>query len=411
MNKRLAVILSIVTLDAIGIGLIFPILPSLLKEITGSGSVSLSYGVILALYSLAQFIFSPVLGALSDRFGRRPVLLVSIAGATIDFLVMATSKAFWVLLVGRAISGMTAANLAVATAYISDITEEHERAQRFGYMSACFGIGFIIGPVLGGLLGAMSLRSPFLAAALLNALNFVLVYAVLPESRSLVPAQFDLFAINPLAPMRRALSLTALVPLFAISLIFGLVGNIPGTIWVLYTEDRFNWNGVMVGLSLAVVRPVSRRSAGLSHRPDRETLRRNTNDRDRNRLRQHGVRSHGLGNARLGGVRSLAALRARRRRFAGLAVVDGQSGQRRQAGRASGCAGEHRESHGDHRAARRYERLRLHEGRRGLARCGCWRHFYMCSPFRCCSRSAPRSRNRPRNSGLYVSPLAFERRT
>ena len=251
MNKRLAVILSIVTLDAIGIGLIFPILPSLLKEITGSGSVSLSYGVILALYSLAQFIFSPVLGALSDRFGRRPVLLVSIAGATIDFLVMGTSKAFWVLLVGRAISGMTAANLAVATAYISDITEEHERAQRFGYMSACFGIGFIIGPVLGGLLGAMSLRAPFLAAALLNALNFALVYAVLPESRSLVPAQFDLFAINPLAPMRRALSLTALVPLFAISLIFGLVGNIPGTIWVLYTEDRFNWNGVMVGLSLA----------------------------------------------------------------------------------------------------------------------------------------------------------------
>jgi DHA1 family tetracycline resistance protein-like MFS transporter len=251
MNKRLAVILSIVTLDAIGIGLIFPILPSLLKEITGSGSVSLSYGVILALYSLAQFIFSPVLGALSDRFGRRPVLLVSIAGATVDFLVMATSKAFWVLLVGRAISGMTAANLAVATAYISDITEEHERAQRFGYMSACFGVGFIIGPVLGGLLGAMSLRAPFLAAALLNALNFTLVYTVLPESRSLVPAQFDLFAINPLAPMRRALSLTALVPLFAISLIFGLVGNIPGTIWVLYTQDRFNWNGVMVGLSLA----------------------------------------------------------------------------------------------------------------------------------------------------------------
>ena len=205
MNKRLVVILSIITIDAIGIGLIFPILPSLLKQVTGSGEVSLMYGVILALYSLMQFVFSPVLGALSDRFGRRPVLLVSIAGAAIDFLVMALSKAFWVLLVGRAIAGMTAANMAVATAYVSDITEERERAKRFGYMSACFGIGFIIGPVLGGLLGAVWLRGPFFAAAVINAVNFVLVFAVLPESRAVAPGRFDLSAINPLAPMRRAL--------------------------------------------------------------------------------------------------------------------------------------------------------------------------------------------------------------
>ena len=251
MNKRLVVILSIITIDAIGIGLIFPILPSLLKQVTGSGEVSLMYGVILALYSLMQFVFSPVLGALSDRFGRRPVLLVSIAGAAIDFLVMALSKAFWVLLVGRAIAGMTAANMAVATAYVSDITEERERAKRFGYMSACFGIGFIIGPVLGGLLGAVWLRGPFFAAAVINALNFVLVFAVLPESRAVAPGRFELSAINPLAPMRRALGMTALLPLFAISLIFGLVGNIPGTIWVLYGQDKYQWDSVMVGLSLA----------------------------------------------------------------------------------------------------------------------------------------------------------------
>jgi DHA1 family tetracycline resistance protein-like MFS transporter len=166
-------------------------------------------------------------------------------------MVMALSKAYWVLLVGRAISGMTAANMAVATAYISDITEERERAKRFGYMSASFGIGFIIGPVLGGVLGAVWLRAPFFAASVLNAANFVLVLAVLPESRPVVPGRFDLFAINPLAPMRRAFGLTALLPLFAISLLFGLIGNIPGTIWVLYGQDRFQWNGVMVGLSLA----------------------------------------------------------------------------------------------------------------------------------------------------------------
>lgn len=251
MNKRLVVILSIITIDAIGIGLIFPILPGLLRQVTGSGEVSLAYGVLMALYSCMQFVFSPALGALSDRFGRRPVLLVSIAGAAIDFLVMALSQSFWVLLVGRAISGMTAANLAVATAYVSDITAEQERAKRFGYMSACFGIGFIIGPVLGGLLGAVWLRAPFAAAAVLNAVNFFLVYAVLPESRTIVPAPFDLFAMNPLAPMRRALGLTPLLPLFAISLIFGLVGNIPGTIWVLYGQDRFQWSSVAVGLSLA----------------------------------------------------------------------------------------------------------------------------------------------------------------
>jgi MFS transporter, DHA1 family, tetracycline resistance protein len=251
MNKRLVVILSIITIDAIGIGLIFPILPSLLRQVTGSGEVSVLYGVILALYSLMQFIFSPVLGALSDRFGRRPVLLVSIAGAAIDLMVMALSKAFWVLLIGRAIAGMTAANLAVATAYVSDITEEQDRAKRFGYLSAGFGIGFIIGPVLGGLLGVVWLRAPFFAAAVINAVNFALVLSILPESRSVAPARFDLSAISPLAPMRRAFGLTPLLPLFAIYLVFGLVGNIPGTIWVLYGQDRFEWNSVMVGLSLA----------------------------------------------------------------------------------------------------------------------------------------------------------------
>lgn len=251
MNKRLVVILSIIAIDAVGIGLIFPILPSLLRQVTGSGEVSVLYGVILALYSLMQFVCSPALGALSDRFGRRPVLLVSIAGAAIDLLVMALSKAFWVLLIGRAIAGMTAANLAVATAYVSDITAEHERAKRFGYLSAAFGIGFIVGPVLGGLLGAFWLRAPFFAAALINGVNFVLVFAVLPESRSVAPARFDLSAINPLGPMRRAAELTALLPLFAISLVFGLVGNIPGTIWVLYGQDRYQWDAVVVGLSLA----------------------------------------------------------------------------------------------------------------------------------------------------------------
>ncbi len=252
MNKSLVVILAAVTLDSVGIGLIFPILPALLREVTGSGEISLLYGVILALYAFMQFIFSPVLGALSDRFGRRPVLLLSLTGAAIDYLIMAFAPVFWVLLVGRAISGITSANMAVASAYIADITPEDRRAQRFGYLSACFGIGFIIGPVAGGLLGEYWLRAPFLLAAVLNGANLLVALFLLPESRPGGAGRLELSALNPLGPMRWAFGFAALVPLLGIFFVFALVGNIPGTIWVLYGQDKFGWDALTVGLSLAV---------------------------------------------------------------------------------------------------------------------------------------------------------------
>ena len=251
MNKPLIVILAAVMLDAVGIGLIFPILPALLRDVGHLTEVATLLGLMLALYSACQFLFSPVLGVLSDRFGRRPVLLVSLAGAAIDYLIMAFAPHLWMLVLGRAISGITSANMAVATAYITDISTEEERAKRYGLFHAMFGIGFIIGPVLGGLLGDFWVRAPFIAAALLNGVNFALALFILPESRpGQRGAKFDLDALNPFKPLAWALTFAALIPMMAIFVIMNFVGTMYGTIWALFSEDSFGWSGTMIGLSL-----------------------------------------------------------------------------------------------------------------------------------------------------------------
>ena len=251
MNRALIVILAAVMLDAVGIGLIFPILPDLLRDVAHQSDVSMLIGVMLALYSAMQFLFSPVLGVLSDRYGRRPVLLVSLAGAAIDYLIMAFAPELWLLVVGRAIAGLTSANMAVATAYITDISDESVRAKRFGYFHAMFGIGFIIGPVLGGFLGDIWVRAPFIAAAVLNAANFALALFVLPESRKgTSETRFDFSALNPFRPLGWALGFSALLPLMAIFVIMNFVGTMYGTVWALFGKDMFDWNALMIGLSL-----------------------------------------------------------------------------------------------------------------------------------------------------------------
>ncbi|WEK06156.1 MAG: Tet(A)/Tet(B)/Tet(C) family tetracycline efflux MFS transporter [Candidatus Devosia phytovorans] len=251
MNKPLIVILFAVVLDSIGIGLIFPILPRLLREVGHTSDIALTLGLLLALYSACQFLFSPILGVLSDRFGRRPVLLVSLAGAAIDYLVMAFAPELWLLVVGRAIAGITSANMAVATAYITDISSEEQRAQRFGYFHAMFGIGFIIGPVLGGILGDIWVRAPFLAAAGLNAINLAVALFLLPESRKgQRDARFTFDTLNPFKPLRWALTFKALIPLMAIFVILNFVGTVYGTAWAQFSEDMFEWSGLTIGLSL-----------------------------------------------------------------------------------------------------------------------------------------------------------------
>ena len=253
MNRSLLVIILVVALDAIGIGLIFPILPSLLEELTGHGEVSTIYGVILAAYAAMQFLFAPILGLLSDRIGRRPVLIVSLAGAAIDYLIMAFTPALWVLVVGRIIAGITSANMSVAGAYIADVTTEKDRARSFSWMSAAFGVGFIVGPILGGLLSSyFFLRAPFLAAAVLNALNLILVFTVVKESRVPSREKVRLSTLNPFAPLKWAFSFPALVPLLLMFLIFAINGDIPGTIAVLYGQANFHFDSVAIGLWLAM---------------------------------------------------------------------------------------------------------------------------------------------------------------
>ena len=250
MNKPLLVIFTAIVLDAVGIGLIFPILPSLLKEVTHTNNVAPYIGILTALYAIMQFVFAPVLGALSDRIGRRPVLLISLAGAAVNYLFLAFAPNLWLLLLGRAIAGLTSANTSVAAAYITDISPEDQRARRFGLFNAMFGIGFIIGPVLGGALGDHWLRLPFIAAAALNACNFLMAVFILPESRPLTRQPLDLAALNPLAPLRWLATRKGLLPIILIFFVFSATGEAYGTTWALWGNDTFHWNGLWIGLSL-----------------------------------------------------------------------------------------------------------------------------------------------------------------
>lgn len=250
-NKALIVIMSTVALDAVGIGLIMPVLPGLLRDLLHSNDVTTHYGILLALYALMQFACAPVLGALSDRFGRRPVLLVSLAGAAVDYAIMATAPFLWVLYIGRMVAGITGATGAVAGAYIADITDGDDRARHFGYMSACFGIGMVAGPVLGGLLGGISSHAPFFAAAVLNGLNFLMGCFLLPESQKGERRPLSRETVNPLASFQWARGMTAVAALMAVFFTMQLVGQVPAALWVIFGEDRFQWDATMIGISLA----------------------------------------------------------------------------------------------------------------------------------------------------------------
>jgi DHA1 family tetracycline resistance protein-like MFS transporter len=251
----LTFILVTVALDAIGIGLIFPVMPDLIREVTGNdlAHAALWGGLMSTAYAVMQFLFGPILGSLSDRFGRRPVLLLSLFVMGLDYLVMALAPSIWLLLVARVVAGITAATYSTATAFIADITPPEQRGAKFGLIGACFGVGFVLGPMIGGLLAGVDTRAPFYAAAALAFANLILGAFVLPETVTEATRRpFSLARANPLGALRAVGRLPGVKLTLACFLILGIAMNVYPSVWAYYGQARFGWDSTMVGLSLAV---------------------------------------------------------------------------------------------------------------------------------------------------------------
>ena len=249
-------ILITVAFDFLAFGIIAPVLPDLIRQFEAGDFARASdmIGYFGFAWSTMQFLFSPILGAWSDRFGRRPVILLSCFGLGLDYIFMAVAPSLRWLFVGRIISGITTSNVATAFAYITDVTPPEKRAKPFGLISAAFGLGFVVGPALGGWLGNHNLRLPFWAAAFLSLANALYGYFVLPES--LPPERRSKSAwhmANPLGSLRLLRSRAELSGLAIVMTLYYLAHQSLVTVWALYTEFRYTWSRRDVGLSLAVV--------------------------------------------------------------------------------------------------------------------------------------------------------------
>ena len=245
-----------VLLDVIGWGIIIPVIPNLIKElINGDISEAAKYGGWLTFaYAITQFIFAPVIGNLSDKYGRRPVLLTSLFAFSLDFLLLAFAPTITWLFIGRILSGITGASFTTASAYIADVSTNENRAKNFGLMGAAFGLGFIIGPVLGGLLGQFGTRIPFIAAAILCMLNFLYGYFILPESLSKEKRRpFELKRANPIGAFLHLKKYPNLIGLVLAIFVLYVGSHAVQSNWNYFTMYQFNWTEKMVGISLGVI--------------------------------------------------------------------------------------------------------------------------------------------------------------
>lgn len=255
-KPALSFIFITLVLDILGIGLIVPVLPDLVKSFQGGdvAEASHTYGVLMSVYALMQFVCAPILGSLSDRYGRRPVILVSLLGSGLDYFLLAFAPNLGWFFIGRVIAGITGANFSAATAYIADISPPEKRAANFGLVGAAFGLGFIIGPVLGGLLGKVDMHLPFIVAGSLTLINWLYGWFVLPES--LAPENRRAFSWAKANPVGALIDLARHPMLFGLAgayFLLGLAHQVYPSTWALYTGHRYHWSELQIGLSLGAV--------------------------------------------------------------------------------------------------------------------------------------------------------------
>ena len=265
-NRKASILFIFITLalDAIGLGIIIPVLPDVIRKFISDPAQSAKiYGYFIATFSLFMFISSPLLGKLSDRFGRRPILLVSLLGAAVDYIFMAFAPTLSLLFLGRFISGVCGASFTVASAYIADISDDSNRSKNFGMIGAGFGLGFILGPVIGGFLGSKGLQYPFIAAAVFNFLNFLFGLLILPES---LPQEkrraINWKQLNPLRSFNIFSRFPEIVVLVVVYTLLCLAHQTHPSMWTIYTEHRFGWSPAQVGISLTIVGVLSAFSQG-----------------------------------------------------------------------------------------------------------------------------------------------------
>ncbi|PBQ30875.1 tetracycline resistance MFS efflux pump [Sphingobacteriaceae bacterium] len=255
-QKPILFIFLTILIDCIGIGIIIPTLPALIQSLSGADiSTAASYGGWLNFsYAIMSFIFSPVLGGLSDRYGRRPILLLSLLGLGLDYVFLAFAPTIFWLFIGRIIAGVCGASFTTASAYIADVSTNENRAKNFGMIGAAFGLGFIIGPLLGSLFGSIDTRAPFIAAAGFSLLNFLFGYFILPESLDKDHRRaFSWKRANPFESLYRLTKHKVIFNLIIILFLVNIAGQAMPSIWTFFCIERFNWNEKMIGLSLAFV--------------------------------------------------------------------------------------------------------------------------------------------------------------
>lgn len=257
MSNRLpkTFIMITVIVDSMGIGLIMPVMPDLIQEVEGEGLAAAAVwgGLLATLFAAMQFLFGPTLGSLSDRYGRRPILLISLAVMTFYYILMGLAQTILLLLIGRLIGGIAAATQSTASAYMADISKPEEKAANFGLIGAAFGIGFVFGPLLGGILAGYGTRAPFWAAGILAACSGIFGYFALPETvTDKIRRPFEWRRANPIGAFANISKLPGLKRLMFISFIYTIAFFVYPGVWAFYGAERFDWGPGMIGLSLGV---------------------------------------------------------------------------------------------------------------------------------------------------------------